>query len=209
MEQQATTSEVNQTEVKKDAKKPVTESRVITQPILLKSGINASHSFVLDNFAKSLGTLIANHSEKFEVTLFGGKIIVPSITSKTDNRDRVLTFLKGLVNNLFKGMELQAVLPATEKDKILVLSSLKKAGFKFTTFNKVEVSTSVEIWSKFKKSESNVSKQNVIAENTGLISKTNVNNELYKVLKAANLSHITGLEIGLRKQLNLPSPNVD
>lgn len=233
MEQQATTTlpVVNQTEVitkdyfvttkqkaaakkaaakairdaKKAAEKDGTTERVITTNLILKSGINETASFHLATFPKSLGTLLNKVGEKFTVSLFGGKVSVPSITAKTDNKDRVLAFLKSLTNVIFDKMEMQQILEAKETDKIIVLSSLQKSGFKFTKYNKIEVSAAIELWAKFKQSEKKVSVQTVIAKNTGLIARTNVNTELYKVLKAANLADITGLEVVERKTLGLPA----
>lgn len=207
MEQQATMATTLPTNTNQIAeKKTAPKARVITTNIVTKSGLNYQPVFDLENFPKSLGKVLNDVPEKFEVKLLGGKISVPGITSKTDNKDRVLSFLKALVNTMFAGMEIQEVLPAGEKDKYLILTSIKKAGFKFTTFNKVEVTTAIDIWGKNKRVKKAVSQQLVIAQNTGMISETSVLSQLVKKLRAENLAIITGLEVKTRKQLGLPEP---
>lgn len=203
------TDKMETTNVKSQPTTNKTEARVITTSIVTKSGLNHTPSFDLANFPKSLGKLLNDVPESFEVPLLGGKIKTPGITAKTDNRDRVLAFMKGLIGIMFAGMEVQDVIPATEKDKCLLLTSLQKSGFKFSKFSKIEVTQAVSLWAENKRLKKGLAEQAVIAQNVGLITENTVLREVLKGLKAANLSAITGIEIKTRKELGLPAKKED
>lgn len=208
---------MEQAKAKAQAKAQVKEnpnvSPTITTKVVTKSGINHTAEFEINNFAKSIGGLLQTIPESFELSLFGSKIKVSGVTPNTDQKERVLTFLKGLNKGIFEGLEIDQQVKGSDvqtTQKLAILTSLQDAGIicKGLPFTRRSVVDSVNVWIKNKRARKSAISQEVIAKNLHVISETNVLMKYAKDLREENKKALTILEANTRAKLGLPAPAV-
>lgn len=182
------------------------ESSFVSTPVTFKVGKDDTqtelHTIDYSNFPKSIGIMLNVLTMPFEFRFLNKLFKVPALTANNSNPERAAIVFKQLVAHFFPAEMERTVKIAEDTKEGIVLLSMKKAGFRFTTLCKAEVGEAVNIWTKNKKAKVSLAVASVRLVNAETIAQTKVIAAATKTVKEKYVKAVTGYEGKYVKLLN-------
>lgn len=145
-------------------------------------------------FPQSLGRVLNELPISCTFSFLGYSFVIPALTANNSNPERAAAIFKQVVKHFFPASDERTVAIDADSKKGMVLLSMKKAGFRFTTLCKAEVGKAVDFWLNNKRAKISLAIKSVREQNKEMIEQTKEMKAIGKKLDASYLSWVTGYE---------------